>query len=190
MTDRIDASLRDAPVIDRGGYAYVIHPLTDGVPRVDAALLEQWTDWAAQDPLVAQATVLLAPEAMAIPLATALSLRTGIPFLVVRKRQYGLEGETVAYCETGYGQNCLYVNDLRPDDGVLVIDDVISTGGTLQALLATLKGMDAKVLGALAFLDKGGRSDALSASTGVPVKAMRAIDVAGDQVTVRPVADP
>ena len=43
-------------------------------------------------------------EAMGIHLATALSLETGIPFVVVRKRQYGLPGEVAVHQTTGYSQ--------------------------------------------------------------------------------------
>jgi adenine/guanine phosphoribosyltransferase-like PRPP-binding protein len=40
----LDKSLRDAEVLQRNGYPYVIHPLMDGVPRVDPRLLQAWMD--------------------------------------------------------------------------------------------------------------------------------------------------
>jgi len=180
----IDESLATCPVVDRDGYAYLIHPLADGIPRVDPALLEEWTDWAAAQDLLAGATVLLAPEAMGIPLAAALSLRTGIPYLVVRKRQYDLDGEEVAYCETGYGQSCLYVNGLEPDDRVVLVDDVFSTGGTLDALLSTLAHMDVAVAGTLLFIDKGTRRAALEERHEAPIRAMRTVTVEAGRVHV------
>ena len=48
---------------------------------------------------------IVAVEAMGIHLATALSLATDIPFVVIRKREYGLEGECEVYQKTGYGIN-------------------------------------------------------------------------------------
>lgn len=182
----IDDSLRDATILDRGGYPYLVHPLTDGVPRCEAGLLREWSAWAARSPLLEGATVLLAPEAMAIPLAVALSLESGIPVLTVRKRRYDLPGEVVAYCETGYGEACLHVNDVRPGDRVVVVDDVLSTGGTLDALLTTLDGLDATVLGALVFLDKGGVRRRLEERHGVPIQVMRSVGVESGVVTPRP----
>ncbi len=182
----IDESLRQATVMDRGGYPYLIHPLTDGVPRCDPKLLREWATWAAASPLLADATVLLAPEAMAIPLAVALSLETGLPVLTVRKRRYDLPGEVVAYCETGYGEACLHVNDVHPEDKIVIIDDVLSTGGTLDALLLTLSEMNANVLGALVFLDKGRVRDKLAVKHALPIHVMRTVQVASGVVTPGP----
>lgn len=183
---RIDESLRAATVLDRGGYPYLVHPLTDGVPRCDPELLREWTAWAARSPLLEGATVLLAPEAMALPLAVALSLETGIPVLTVRKRRYGIPGEVVAHCETGYGEACLHLNDVRPGDRIVVVDDVLSTGGTLDAVLTTLDGMEATVLGALVFLDKGSVRRTLEDRHEVPIQVMRNVTVASGVVTPRP----
>ncbi len=183
MTD-INKSLRECPVIDKDGYAYLIHPLADGVPRAHPDLLIQWAEWTHQQALLKGATVLLAPEAMSLPLAAATSMRTGIPYLVIRKREYGLEGEQLAYAETGYGQSRLYINGLAPGDKVVLIDDVVSTGGTMDAILSTLEGMNIEVLGALVFLEKGGHLDRLREHHGIPIEAMRSVEIVDGVVAV------
>lgn len=183
--DPIDRSLEVAQVMDRKGYPYLVHPLIDGVPRVEPALLQAWTDWAASHKdLLAKTTLLLAPEAMGLPLVAPVSLATGLPYVVVRKRKYGLPGELVAFCETGYGENCLHVNSVGPDDKVLVVDDVLSTGGTLNALLATIVATGATVVGALAFLDKGRVRAVLEERHGVPIRVMRTIRLEDGKVHI------
>jgi len=181
----VDASLSEAEVMDRDGYAYVIHPLLDGVPRCDPALLRAFTRWARrQSDVLRGATLLAAPEAMGLPLVAALSAATGIPYVVIRKRRYDLPGEEVAYCETGYGENCLHVNDCWPDDKVVLVDDVVSTGNTLDAILATMAGMGVAVQGALVAVDKGTRRAALAKRHKVPIRAFRSIHVRDGQVRI------
>lgn len=180
----IDESFKKAYILDKGGYPYIIHQLMDGVPRVDPELLREWATWASEQTCLENANLLVAPEAMALPLATALSLEIGIPFVVVRKRKYDLPDETVAYCETGYSQSCLYINDVKPTDRVVVIDDVVSTGGTLESLLETLRSMGVSVEGVLVPFEKGDGAERLRQKTAVPIIAMRRIDVQGSNVSI------
>ncbi len=188
--DPIDWSLESSPVIDKGGYGYLIHPLTDGVPRCPPELLVAWQEWAmSQSDLVEDATVLVAPEAMALPLAAILGVAADRPYVVVRKRAYDLPGELVAHAETGYAGNTLHLNDVFEDDRVLVIDDVLSTGGTLESLLETVMQTGATLVGTLVFLEKGGgrAKQRIADRFDAPIRVMRRARVEGDRVRVLPV---
>ncbi len=178
--DAIDKSLEEVTYKERDGYPYIIHPLMDGVPRVDPELLREWVAWAKTQEILNDANLLVAPEAMGIPLAVALSMETDIPYVVARKREYGLDGETVAYCETGYGTSCIFVNDVTDADRVVIIEDVISTGGTATALVNTIKSIGARVEGILCPINKGNGADLVRERTGVPVLAMRNIHFGDD----------
>ncbi len=185
-SNAIDRSLEEVQYIDRDGYPYIIHELMDGIPRVDPELLREFVAWALEQNVTDEATVLLAPEAMGIPLAVAVSLATGIPYVVARKREYGLPGELITYCETGYGSNCIYINDIKPTDRVVIIEDVISTGGTLTAIINGVKSLGARVEGVLCPIQKGDGADQVRANAQVPVCVMKRIDFTGDgSITVK-----
>ena len=64
-----------------------------------------------------------------MPLALMLSLQLGIPFTIIRKREYGLPGEVSIEQVTGYSKSKMYVNGLKKSDRVVIVDDVLSTGG-------------------------------------------------------------
>jgi adenine phosphoribosyltransferase len=165
-------SLLAAEVMDRSGYPYLVHPLLDGVPRLDAHLLDAWAAWACDQPEAMRATVILVPEAMGIHLGAALSHISGLPMLVARKRAYGLPGEVALTVRTGYGQSTLHLSGLQKGDRVLVVDDVLSTGATLGAILGAIPKTGATALGALVVLDKGKSRGELEARHGIPVRAI------------------
>ena len=180
---RLRASLADAPVVKVGDYDYFVHPLSDGIPLVDPDLLNEVVlDVCAIADL--RVDRILTAEAMGIPLATALSMETGIPFSVVRKRRYGLPGELELSQKTGYRENVLYVNGLAPGERVLVVDDVVSTGGTLSCILEGLKNAGVQVVDVVVVFEKGaGRRD-IEARHGVRVKTLARVDVRDGRVVL------
>lgn len=138
MLNKLEKSLVECPVVKKGDYFYFVHPISDGVPLVEAELLNSIMDYIVDNFDLSKVEKIVGVESMGIPLATALSIKTNIPFVIVRKRSYGLEGEKQVYQETGYGKSELFINGLKRDDNVLLIDDVVSTGGTLTSIITAL----------------------------------------------------
>lgn len=153
LLERLKKSLQEAPTIPMGEYDYVVHPITDGIPRVDPEELTEIIEVMATD--LPEYDVIVTAEAMGIPLATALSLMTGKPFTIIRKRKYGLPGEVAVDQETGYSRGRLFINGLGQGDRILFVDDILSTGGTLRAILAALRDMGVEVAGVVIVVEKG-----------------------------------
>ena len=89
---RLERCFLESTVKDVNGYSYFQNPISDGVPRVEPEILEEAIEGLAGI-LPEDIDLILAPEAMGIPLGTGLSLKTRIPYVVVRKKSYGLPGE-------------------------------------------------------------------------------------------------
>jgi len=140
------ASLREAPVVDRDGYEYFVHGVTDGIPPIDPAVLEAIADGISERVDLEGVDTLVAPEAMGIHHGTALSLATGIPMAVVRKRSYGLPDEIAVHQETSYGESELYLNGIDAGDRVVLVDDVLSSGGTINAVCDALEAAEAELV--------------------------------------------
>ena len=138
MLERLKKSLLEAPVFKRGEYNYFIHPITDGVPEVRPELIREVTGHIVRIADL-DADKIVTVEAMGIPIGTALSNICDIPMVIVRKRKYGLPGEIEVSQVTGYSKSQLFLNGINKGDRVVVVDDVISTGGTLLAVLKSLK---------------------------------------------------
>lgn len=156
--ERLRESLHDAPIIDKDGYDYLVHPISNGVPSLDPKLLREVTVGVMRAADLADVDKIVAPEAMGIHIATAVSLQTDIPLVVIRKRAYGLEGEVALHQETGYSESEMYINDIEDGDRVLIVDDLLSTGGTLAAICDALDDIGAEITDIVVALRKVGDS--------------------------------
>jgi adenine phosphoribosyltransferase len=109
--------------------------------------------------------LLVTAEAKSIPLAYALSVETRKPYVVLRKayKLYmgaALIAETLSIT-TGEPQTLIMDEkdqDLVKGKNVLIVDDVISTGSTLQGMQMIMEKAGAKVVGEAAILTEGERA--------------------------------
>ena len=116
-------------------------------------------------------------EARGFVLAAPLAYRLGAGFVPVRKpgKLPGRTHETAYALE--YGTNVLQVHRdaLAPGDRVLIVDDVLATGGTAAAAAHLVQACGAELLGfslllELAFLD--GRAALGRVRPGIPVTSL------------------
>jgi adenine phosphoribosyltransferase len=171
MLHRLIRSLETCPIVKRGDYNYFIHPITDGVPSLDPALLREVATAMIKVMDLDRVDRIIAAEAMGIPVGSIISCMTDLPLNIVRKREYLLPGEIPLHQVTGYSKGKLYLNGVNPGERVVVVDDVISTGGTTKALLAALGKTGADVAD-ICFAIKRGEAD-----IGRPYKALVTIEV-------------
>lgn len=152
--DRLRDSLADVPIVAFDEYRYFVHPITDGIPEIEPALLRDVANEIVRRVDFDGVDRIVAPQSMGIHIGTAVSLQTDVPLTIARKRSYGLEGEVSVAQVTGYDENELFLNGVTADDTVVVVDDVISTGGTQRALLSALAETGAEVRRFVAVFDK------------------------------------
>ena len=181
--DRLQRSLLDAPIIEKDGYHYFVHPISDGVPMLRPALLREVVIKIIRKARLEDIDKLVTPAAMGIHISTAVSLMTDIPLVVIRKRQYGLDGEVALFQETGYSENQMYLNDVSEGDRVLILDDVLSTGGTLAAITGALEEIGAEVVDIVAVIKKVGGENAVE-NAGYDVKTLINVDVVDGEVVI------
>jgi adenine phosphoribosyltransferase len=109
--------------------------------------------------------IIVTAEAKSIPIAHALSVETKKPYVVLRKtyKPYmgdALKAETLSIT-TGQPQVLILDEkdrELVQGKKVLIVDDVISTGSTLQGMRMILDKANATVAGEAAILTEGDRA--------------------------------
>lgn len=108
---------------------------------------------------------LVTPEAKAIPLAHSLAIELNIPYVVLRKTLKPYMGDALASetlsITTGEPQT-LYLDEKDRESiqgkRVALLDDVISTGSTLQGMRLIMGKAGATVVGEAAILTEGDRA--------------------------------
>lgn len=182
-TGKLEKAFLESPVIDKKGYPYFVNPVSDGIPLVEPELLSEITDRLLENAKL-DCDLILAPEAMGIHLATAVSMRTGVPFAVIRKKQYGLPGEITLDQQTGYSKSPMYINGVTEGMRVALIDDVISTGGTMRAITRALKEHGVTVSEIDVVYNKCKDLPALEEEMGVKVNYIIKVGVRGDKPVI------
>jgi adenine phosphoribosyltransferase len=174
----LEQTLREAPVVDREEYQYVVTPVTDAIPEVEPALLREMATGIAHATDLGAVDRALAPEAMGIHHAAALAIEQDLPFVVARKREYGLPGEVAVHQETAYGEDDLYLDGVDGGDRLLLVDDMLSSGGTLRAIHEACESTGAEVVDCVVVLRRA------DPDLPFPVTALADIDVVDGRARV------
>lgn len=173
---KLRKSLLESLIIRRGEYNYVVHPSLDGIPRMESEVLQEIIDEFIRIGDFESCDLIVTIESIGIQYAAPLSLRTGKPFNIVRKRKYGLPGEISLKQTTGYSESDLYINGISRGDRVIIVDDVVSTGGTLKAIIECLRSIGAEIVDIITVVEKGDGREQLEKSLGVEIKTLLRIE--------------
>lgn len=99
------------------------------------------------------ATLIVGPEARGFIFGCPVSIQLGVGFAPVRKpNKLPREAISVSY-DLEYGSNSLsmHVDAIRPGEKVVIVDDLLATGGTMKATVELVEKLGGTVVG-LAFL--------------------------------------
>ncbi|MEU9556813.1 adenine phosphoribosyltransferase [Streptomyces fumanus] len=123
------------------------------------------------------ATKVVGLEARGFILGAPVAVRAGLGFIPVRKAGK-LPGATLRQSydlEYGSAEIEIHAEDLAAGDRVLVVDDVLATGGTAEASLQLIRRAGATVAGVAVLMELGflpGRARLEPALDGAPLQAL------------------
>ncbi|SDE11333.1 adenine phosphoribosyltransferase [Streptomyces prasinopilosus] len=126
------------------------------------------------------ATKIVGLEARGFILGAPAAVRAGLGFIPVRKAGK-LPGATLSQAydlEYGSAEIEVHAEDLTAADRVLVIDDVLATGGTAEASVQLIRRAGADVAGLAVLMELGflgGRARVEPALAGAPLEALLTI---------------
>ncbi|MEU2775039.1 adenine phosphoribosyltransferase [Streptomyces sp. NPDC007162] len=143
----------------------------------DAAAFTALTDALAGIAARTGATKIVGLEARGFILGSPVAVRAGLGFIPVRKAGK-LPGATLrqAYeLEYGSAEIEVHAEDIGADDRILIVDDVLATGGTAEASIQLIHRAGAEVAGVAVLMELGflsGRARLEAALKGAPLEAV------------------
>ena len=151
MTRELDlrAYIRDVPDFPQTGILFRdVTPLLKDPAAFEAALAGLQAYVASRDP-----TAIVGIESRGFLFGTPLASRLGLPFVPVRKPgKLPAPHMSIEYAlEYGEGQLDIHIDALGPADSVVIVDDLLATGGTASGTARLVEMLGARVAG-IAFL--------------------------------------
>ncbi|CAL9589388.1 adenine phosphoribosyltransferase [Streptomyces sp. enrichment culture] len=143
----------------------------------DPAAFTALTDALAGIAARAGATKIVGLEARGFILGAPVAVRAGLGFIPVRKAGK-LPGATLSQAydlEYGSAEIEVHAEDICAGDRILVVDDVLATGGTAEASLQLVRRAGAEVAGLAVLMELGflgGRARVEPALSGAPLDAL------------------
>lgn len=102
-----------------------------------------------------QADVIAGPEARGFVVGAPLSYELGIGFVPIRKSGKLPYESIQADYNLEYGKDALavHVDAIQPGQRVLIADDLLATGGTIETTINLIEQLGGKVVGAAFFIE-------------------------------------
>lgn len=143
----LDSVIRKVPNFPKPGVLYYDITGILAVPEAFLYCIDRMVELCKGKPIDSIAAV----EARGFVFAAPLALRLGVPLILVRKMGKLPNKTYTKSFELEYGCDvvCVQEVDVIPDTHVLLVDDLIATGGTLQAAASMFEEHGAKVVGFL-----------------------------------------
>lgn len=184
--DLVYAAFDQKPLLQMEKYKFLINPLTEQIPATSSELLRQVTNWLIAEGDFHKASKIVGEEDKGAILIASTSLMTNLPFGMARWYPSGLDGQIAVDFSMEYTSGKLYLNGVDKGDQVIIVDDMVSTGGTMLALIKAVHKAGAEIIDIICVAEKveyGGVSRVFN-STGKRVKTLVKVSISGDRSKV------
>ncbi len=185
MKHIIDA-FDNRPLVHVKDRKYIINPLTDHHPTTPFVLVDEVVTELSKLTDFSKATKILGEEERGGFLATLVAYANKLPFGMVKWNPTGLGGQFAIDFRMSYAEGKLYLNGVEPGDKVIIVEDMVDSGGTMVAMINLLKQAGIELVDVVVVAEKSEFHgiDRIKLETGVQVKHLVSFDVSGERSKV------
>lgn len=159
------------PLPKSGFYKFKVFSFGERGTKISAELLKEITEGmcklAKQFP---RFDYIVSPEPGGHIWGSLVALCLRKPIHILRERSSQEKTEIEVKRKTLYYKWSLYFSNFRKGDKVLIVDDIVSTGGALETIIETLNSFSVIIVGVLAIYPKSKRYKRLEQKYSLPIR--------------------
>ncbi len=179
----LTSAMDGKPLFTIDKYKFILNPLTEQVPATTSQLLEAASKAIMNHMRTDKYDKIITEEDKGAILVAAVSLMSGLPFGMARWYPNNLANQVSSIFSCEYlSEGTLYICGIEQNDRVCIIDDIISTGGTLIGMIKALKEIGAEIVDVIVVGEKIEYKgiERVAQETGIQVKSILKISVKDD----------
>ncbi len=179
----LTSAMDGKPLFTIDKYKFILNPLTEQVPATTSQLLEEASKAIIDQMKIDEYDKIITEEDKGAILVAAVSLLSGLPFGMARWYPNTLANQVSSIFSCEYlSEGTLYICGIEQNDRVCIIDDIISTGGTLIGMIKALKEIGAEIVDIIVVGEKLEYKgiERVAQETGIKVKSILKISVKDD----------
>lgn len=168
---------------------YLVNTFTDHIPSTNPVVLRQAIDAIRKTigKYFSRDYKIVGEEERGGYISACVALTMGLSFCLAKQNPCRMPGELGITFKTTYKENMgMYLNGLSSKDTVIIIDDMIDTGGTMIAMIKTLQRIDVKIIKAIALIERVEKKgiNRIKDETGIDVETIIKVDTSGKKSVV------
>ena len=175
----------DREIIEINNRGFIVNPLTEQIPATTAEML-QYASEAILTVANKDFDKVVGEEDKGGIIVAGVALASNKPFGMLRWYPSGIAGQVQVPFTNEYTEGMLYLNGVEPGDRVLIVDDMISTGGTMLGIIEAVRKAGAEIADIVCIGEKVNYNgvERVKRTTGYTPKTIVKIDVSGKRSRV------
>jgi adenine/guanine phosphoribosyltransferase-like PRPP-binding protein len=133
---------------------YIVTPLTDHEPGTPFELLEDTVKELSKLSNFSLADKILGEEDRGGFLAALMAYEHKKPLGMVKWNPNGLEGQQAVQFRNAYTEGTMYINGIQPGDKVILVEDMVDSGGTIIGMIELLGKIKVELLDVVVIAEK------------------------------------
>lgn len=170
---------------------FIVNPLTDHVPSTSYELLNDVVIELAGLTDYSKATKLLGEEERGGFITVLMAYYLKMPFGMVKWNPLGLNGQISIDFRNAYADGKLYLNGIEKGDKVIIVEDMIDSGGTIISMIRMLEQAGIEIVDIVVIAEKEEFKgiERIKTETGYDVKCILKFSSQGNKSKVTWVRD-